>query len=404
MANMLLIVVSAAVCDGYVMPSRPSVDGFHMVWRAPLRRHRWREQQQLLRCVLPAPEVGEDEQLRVVLGQVLLDAGISTEPIAVTEMSAGFCNWVYCVALPPPAGKVVAKLFSPLAKLRLEPALRGLGDQTAGEAGLGPSLLCRSADGLVTTFVDGETLTEEAMHAADSKMAERIAPRLAALHATPMPESDCSQVPVLWRFLDAMLQHTEDKAIPASVPLEKVRTEVKRMRKRCADLALPTVYGHGDLKPSNVMLRTGPLHPLDEQQGTGGENDEICFIDFELSGLHYRGYDLYKLFRTKRDFSDRNFRAFLEGYCAALAKDGSSSRPPAVSLTELEAEAYAAEPLTWLEAAVFFFFALSVYPTASKAGVWAELGMSRWESYLETAGAIDADGEATRALLAARAC
>jgi hypothetical protein len=63
-------------------------------------------------------------------------------------------------------------------------------------------------------------------------------------------------------------------------------------------------------------------------------------------------------------------------------------------------QAYAAESLTWLEAAVFFLFAMCEYP--SEASEWSPLALSRWESYLASAPAIDADGEATRALLAAR--
>ena len=35
-------------------------------------------------------------------------------------------------------------------------------------------------------------------------------------------------------------------------------------------------------------------------------------FDFELAGAHYRGYDLYKLFRTSGELSQPNLRAFLE--------------------------------------------------------------------------------------------
>ena len=195
---------------------------------------------------------------------------------------------------------------------------------------------------------------------------------------------------------------------------EQVRAEVVRMRERCAALELPVVYGHGDLKPSNVMRRdaTVPAHPLDHAIGN---DDAISFIDFELAGAHYRGYDLYKLFRTADDFSNANVRMFLESYLAALpaaeataaaaaaasvAPASGSERALTASLAELEAEAYAAEPLTWLEAAVFFLFALSVYP--DKAETWRPLAVQRWESYLASASRIDADGEATAALLAAR--
>jgi len=42
----------------------------------------------------------------------------------------------------------------------------------------------------------------------------------------------------------------------------------------------------GDFKPTNVMLASQPGEPIDVQ-----------FIDFELAGPNYRGYDIYKLFR-----------------------------------------------------------------------------------------------------------
>ena len=194
------------------------------------------------------------------------------------------------------------------------------------------------------------------------------------------------------------------------------------MRARCDALDLPLVLGHGDLKPSNVMHDATAQPP-------------ISFIDFELCGMNYRGYDLFKLFRTSADMSTANLRSFLAAYLeesAALSRDGppdaAATDAPSPSLAELEAESYAAEPLTWLEvrgvgrsdepvrpplrpsmtgsyspwqAAVFFLFAVSVYP--EQAPKWAPLATQRWEAYLESAGAIDSDGHVTRALQDARA-
>ena len=181
------------------------------------------------------------------------------------------------------------------------------------------------------------------------------------------------------------------------------------MRQRCEALRLPVVRGHGDLKPSNVMRSS--------------EGSSIDFIDFELAGCHYRGYDLFKLFRTSGDRSPENMRAFLQAYLrcrhargasapsSASAADSSAttgghaaadaSALAALELDELQAEANAAEPLTWLEAAVFFLFAICVYP--SQAADWRPLATSRWEAYMQSASIIDADGAATRELLAARA-
>ena len=64
------------------------------------------------------------------------------------------------------------------------------------------------------------------------------------------------------------------------------------------------------------------------------------------------------------------------------------------------AQALAFEPLTWLEAAVFFFFAMATYP--AKAHEWQPLALDRWESYLASAHLVEQDGPATRELLTAR--
>lgn len=69
--------------------------------------------------VLPA-ECGENGALL----RLLRAAGSDREPTRVSELTAGFCNWVYLVELAAPLqgeSSVVVKLFSPLAKLRLTP-------------------------------------------------------------------------------------------------------------------------------------------------------------------------------------------------------------------------------------------------------------------------------------------
>ena len=172
------------------------------------------------------------------------------------------------------------------------------------------------------------------------------------------------------------------------------------MRARCDALALPIVRGHGDLKPSNVMMVRAA------EEGVGAD-EAISFIDFELSGRHYRGYDLFKLFRTASEPSTINMRRFFEHYLTASAEipaaGGSSASAASVELEldVLQAEAYAAEPLTWLEAAVFFLFAICVYPEHSAD--WVDLAQDRWSRYLGSAEAVEPDGVAAHALLDARA-
>ena len=159
----------------------------------------------------------------------------------------------------------------------------------------------------------------------------------------------------------------------AGIPLAAVEAEVARMRERFGELQLPVVLGHGDLKPSNVMAGAAAPPP--------GADEAVSFIDFELAGAHYRGYDLYKLFRTSGELSQPNLRAFLRAYldevrgACDLSDDGGASRE--LELDEVQAETYAAEPLTWLEAAVFFLFAIRQFP--DEAPTWAPLAAQRWE-------------------------
>ena len=360
-------------------------------------------------CTLPAV-AQPPRQLHTLLAE----AGVATEPEEVLELSAGFCNWVYRVDLPAdaraPARPVLVKVFSPLAKLRVNAESRGLGDELAGQEGLGPELLYRSADGLITDFVQGSTLTEPEIHARTPWLLRRIAAKLAALHSLALPASEPLDLAseqshgpppvVLWQFLQSMLAHVSDRphTVPPGICLQHVSDEVARMRSRFDELQLPVVLGHGDLKPSNVMTTA---------LGDGSARDvRVRFIDFELAGAHYRGYDLFKLFRTNGDMSHRALRDFLRCYARNLAPPSSTARTAradaaiALALDELQAETYAAEPLTWLEAAIFFLFAGAEYP--SEAERWAPLALNRWERYLGSADLVDAQGEATCALRRAR--
>ena len=156
------------------------------------------------------------------LNEFMIQAGFAGRPESITEMSSGFCNWVYRVDYPAPVGTVVAKLFSPLAKLRLAPALRGFCDELAGKEALGPRLLHRSTKGLVCDFMSGETLTEQQIHEGSATLPKQIAMRLAALHCVDFEAATASaepslpplhtgvqgdREPVVWEFLTRMLDH-----------------------------------------------------------------------------------------------------------------------------------------------------------------------------------------------------
>lgn len=246
-----------------------------------------------LRCVLPVDNAPQMATLERLLRSAGLPA--SRAPDAVSELTAGFCNYVYCVVLP---GKlVVVKLFSPLAKLRVDPQLRGFADESAGADGLGPRLLYRDEDGLVIEFVPGDTLTEADMHSPEATgvggLIEKAAERVAALHSAqrPTPAAESPDSPVdLWLFIDRMLEHVEggsalerQRALPRGFSLSQLKAEATRLRRLYESLELPLVIGHGDLKPSNLML-CDHADPECAVEGVQCGLDDIVFIDFELAG------------------------------------------------------------------------------------------------------------------------
>ena len=271
----------------------------------------------------------EQSAQREALARLLAGAGLP-EDGDITELSAGFCNWVYRVDYPAPTGSVVAKLFSPLARLRLSPAMRGMGDARAAAEGLGPRLHYLSTEGLVVDFVQGAELTEGDIHA-DAALRPRllgtIASHLAQLHSLRLPHTrmpaagaagsaaalasaavarheadaatsaeaaagggggsgggggggEAAEAVALWAFIRKMLTHIrsapESAVASAGIPLAAVEAEVARMRERFGELQLPVVLGHGDLKPSNVMAGAAAPPP--------GADEAVSFIDFELAG------------------------------------------------------------------------------------------------------------------------
>ena len=76
-------------------------------------------------------------------------------------------------------------------------------------------------------------------------------------------------------------------------------------------------------------------------------------IRTQLSGVGWRGFDLYKMFRTGQDSRDSNMVDFCTSY---LADDAAAAGAEEAKLLVEEAKLF--EPVTWLEAGVFFLFAI----------------------------------------------
>jgi len=238
----------------------------------------------------------------------------------------------------------------------------------------------------VTAYLPSKELSEADVHAADAPewMLTGLADNVARLHSAPPPDELAGSV-ALWQFLERMLCHIAlaPERLPPGVSYAMLEGEAARMRELFEAFHLPVVNGHGDLKPSNVMLA---------HDQSAASTDALTFIDFELGGPHYRGYDLFKLFRTNRPSgpSAANRDAFLSHYGGKVGTRAAL----------LQAETAAFEPLSWLEAAVFFFFAIREFP--EEAHRWEELAAHRWSKYLDSRHLVENGGAAATALRAAR--
>jgi thiamine kinase-like enzyme len=157
--------------------------------------------------------------------------------------------------------------------------------------------------------IDGTTLDETTIHNSNSKpLLQTIALQLRTLHSIPFKV----EPNMLWYSLEAMLENTWS---------EELLQEYRFLHSHISPLPLHMCLGHGDFKPSNIVLHYDGL---------------VRFIDFELSGLHYRGFDIAKLFRTDSVVNTDNRDFFINIY-----SDENSD------LTEaLQLEAAILEPMT----------------------------------------------------------
>jgi len=153
--------------------------------------------------------------------------------------------------------------------------------------------------------------------------------------------------------------------------LEEAYDDAKMVLK---DVPLRLVTGHGDFKPSNVMLNDSD------------EESDVKFIDFELAGKNYRGFDIFKLFRrgqpsgggNAKKMSHENLEKFVATYREQIMDQDSSADP----YEHMLEEAYLFESLTWLEAAIFFLYAIQEDPDNSDQ--WADLARHQWTKYQDT--------------------
>lgn len=302
------------------------------------------------------------QECEELLAKMLHSSDQELTSAGIELLEAGFANRVCATELQGRA--VVSKRYTDLVFLRIEREAIGVVDVHAGRHCLGPHVIFSGTSGLVEERLPGRTLGEADMHKGDRPMLACVAKALSAFHRLPVP-SECEGEPMLWRTIDKMLLVVEERPelMPEGVPdIRAVREEVAKARSALESHCPSVVLGHGDCKPSNVIL-------------TKEEPCQATLIDFELGGPNYRGFDLFKIFRTGLPFSHSSMEHFVRVY--AEDSDVCTGEVPA-----LLAEIHLFEPLTWLEAAIFFLTLPQFKPQETER--WHALAVDRWAKYTST--------------------
>ena len=360
----------------------------------------------ILYSQLSQKQIAQDIRERY-LEPLLQEAGIPLdENVAVEKLSdLGFANNVFRVIVKPSASRneftthrhvhhpqqeeppenqiLVAKIFSDLAKQRVDPKQSYMGevDELLHRHGLGPRVVAHTPDALLMEYIDGQVLTESLIfdetNGKGLSICGAVGDCLSHMHSLPGKGGPN----MLWHAMDVLLSSV-DKNYQLSTDsgsswsLAKLQDTIGNYRGRLEAMDVPCVaVGHGDFKLSNVMITHA--------------TQEIQFIDFELSGTHYRGYDLAKFFRSaKQSTASRSLyqQTFWESYHRNIAvtggEDPSSITKAAMddAVSQLEWEAQLLEPMTWLEAASFFLSMASLDDPSEKEK-WNAMARSRLSSF-----------------------
>mmetsp|Transcript_131300 Transcript_131300/g.379853 ORF Transcript_131300/g.379853 Transcript_131300/m.379853 type:complete len:316 (-) Transcript_131300:171-1118(-) len=276
-------------------------------------------------------------------------------------LTIGFANIVFGVERG--GQNYVVKKYTDLILLRIAPEALGACDILAGEVGVGPKVLYSSSGGMVMERIPGVELQEQDMHSCDFDLLDSVAKALSVVHRLEVPQV-CEGEPMLWRTISSMMEVVRQRPelMPDGFPgFDEIQEEIREARFALERYQPRLVLAHGDFKPSNVMRH----------------GDEVAIIDFELAGPNYRGFDLMKVFRTAFPSSEKSMRRFLATYASEVGEVVSDE-----SVSDLLKETRMFEPLTWLEAAIFFLALPQFKPGSSER--WHHLALDRWSKFQET--------------------
>lgn len=327
---------------------------------------------------LSQQQIAEDIERRY-LQPLLQQAGLDLRKVDVQKLSdIGFANNVFRILSHDNNNVMVAKVFSDLAKKRLNPnqAFMGEIDEILHHHGIGPTVVAHTSDALLMEYIEGQVLTENMLfkEAQGISICQAVGQKLGHMHSL---EGKGGPNNMLWHALEVLLSSIdpqfEMKAESGeSWTRNKLEDTIGECRIRLESLEAPCVQmGHGDFKLSNVMITN---------------TNEIRFIDFELTGRHYRGYDLAKFFRSSKESIHHPVRrqhqlAFWESYQQQVTElTGESTNVGVESISQLEWEAELLEPMTWLEAASFFLSMANVDDPSQK-DKWNGMALDRLVSF-----------------------
>jgi thiamine kinase-like enzyme len=153
------------------------------------------------------------------------------------------------------------------------------------ERGVAPSLLGTFGNGRVEQWLHARTISLPEM--VDPRIVRGVAEAMARLHSfCPEDYLDRPRQPVVWTSIERWMQRATQLNLPdRAISVERVAAEVADLRhvleqKSCPS---PVVFCHNDLVAGNIMVSL--------------QNDEkVHLIDFEYSGMSYRGFDIGNFF------------------------------------------------------------------------------------------------------------
>jgi thiamine kinase-like enzyme len=296
-------------------------------------------------------------------------SGDSWEPFLE---SGGFCNHLYKNRRSPHPykrkneSKKILKVYSDLALKRMELSGNKRSQELMGNLGIGPAIFNSTGKYMIMEELEGQVLTQDVLFSStpgSTKVMQSVATTLAKLHSTPYVSINKNSSNMLWSCCDVLISQLRlnDDGL-----YRYYKKELEKQQRTLDALQLPLVLGHGDFKPSNVIILDG--------------SGEAKLVDWETCGCHFRAYDVAKLFRMtsttitekEKDQATTNRFAFLQLYCNVVGNDTCSP-------TLLWLESKLLLPMTWLEAALFFHC-----KSSSGEKEYLSLAENRLEGYQES--------------------